>query len=222
MGWLLLGLGVAAAWVLSGRPRFRVYEGEDGTWAFALYKRGQVVSTETGFASEGDATAAAVEALAFLENPFGQQQGGATPPVVPPLPPPPPVPATPYLRVTSPPVQGLATAGTSSTSWQSYGGTGGDKAGQAATSAGASAALLEAVNSAANPTANVTIELRRADGTFVRSVVSQINLQTWQWSVVTPPAVPGGVGSSKTDASWRALTRLAAMRGALVQLQGES
>lgn len=161
------------------------------------------------FTTAGEARASLLEA--GYREVAGEGTQGTTPPAIP---------VVAYLRVSAPPVSGSATAGPTGVTWRKTGGAGGDVQGEAAIVATANAQLLAAVHAAAAPAATVTISLRRGDGAVVRAVVWQVNLQTWQWRIITPPIVEGDAGVSVTNPSWRTLDRLSAMRRALVQIQG--
>jgi hypothetical protein len=141
--------------------------------------------------------------------PSEDQQGGGAP-VVPPLP------AAPYLIVRSPPVSGEARASTTEVRWTVYApdGTTTDATANAIT---ANATLLARVNSKAPLNNTVRIELRKANGATLRSVVSEV-VEGWRWTLDTP-AGPNAAGSSVSQPSWVANNRLAAMRAALTTLQ---
>lgn len=217
MGWLLLAAAAVAFFVIKTRSSMQAVQNEDGTWGFRATALGIVNNDAGPFASSEAALAAAAAWVASVTTnvnkplpdpidvpPPGGPQGGGAPNV-------------PYLIVTSQGIQGSAVVEGSSVRWVA--GTESDTAGSAIT---ANATLLARIDSGAPANAPVNLSLRKASGSSLQARVSrQVGqpAQVWVWSVSTPPAVAGGVGSSTTEPTWRANNRLGAMRGALSTLQ---
>ena len=226
MGWLLLAAAAVAVFVFAKKEqsnlRVSVWQSNsgDGTWHFTIW--GGVPEHPVGvggpFASELAARAAAAAWLAtnselppVIETP--------TPPVPEPIdivPGGPQGEMAPYLTVSGGGVVGSAVVRNDGVAWSV-----GDESDVAGSAVSANATLLSRIDSRAAVGAPMTMSMRKSDGRIVQARVSNLVGPNagWVWSVSTPPAVPGGVGSSTTRPEWRANSRLAAMRAALTTLQ---
>lgn len=218
MTWLLLIAAAVALAVFQQKSEGRIVQtaqNGDGTWRYIIWPNANAnveLHSDGPFASELAARAAGLAWLAtgpvpqpidVPAPPPGQQGGGA--------------PTVPYLLVSSQGIDGSAIVEGDRVRWRA--GLESDTAGSVIS---ANATLLARMDSNSPANAPVNLSLVRGDGSTVRARVSrQIGqpAQVWVWSVSTPPAVAGGVGSSTTQPAWRANNRLAAMRGALSTLQ---